>query len=376
MILTLALRNFTHDRLRSAVTIVGIVVAVVLLAVQLGLYASASRMITSAVDNAVGDLWVMPYGTQSFDEGAPLLGQSERHQVLAVPGVKSVTPLVVGFADWRRPDSALSNVVVIGTDVDDEGLLPWTVAAGQVTNLKEPDGVGVDSSYLEELGIGGIGDIGHLEGIRARVRLVTEGIRSFTRSPYVFTTTRRARTIFGTGSQAFTFLLVRTDPAANVATVRADIANRLQSAEVLTAQEFRDRNLEQWLFNTGAGVALIGGAILGLIVGTVIVSQTLYSSTKDHLREYATLRALGSPARYLYKVVMTQAALCAIIGYALGMLVAMVLSRASVHSAMPIVLSPHLAGALLVLTVAMSAVAAAAAIMKVMEIDPATVFSR
>ncbi len=300
MILTLALRNFTHDRLRSAVTIVGIVFAVVLLAVQLGLYASASRMITGAVDNATGDLWVMPYGTQSFDEGAPLLGPAERHQVLTVPGVKAATPLVVGFADWRRPDSALSNIVVVGADVDEEALLPWSLAAGDVATLKEPDGVAVDRSYLEELGVGGIGDVGHVEGTRARVRLLTEGIRSFTRSPYVFTTTRRARTMFGAGPQAFTFLLVRTEPSANVRAVRDEIAGRLESAEVLTAQEFRERNLQQWLFNTGAGVALIGGAVLGLIVGTVIVSPTLYSSTKDHLREYATLRALGSPAKYLY----------------------------------------------------------------------------
>jgi putative ABC transport system permease protein len=376
MILTLALRNFTHDRLRSAVTIVGIVFAVVLLAVQLGLYASASRMITGAVDNAVGELWVMPYGTQSFDEGVPLLGAAERHQVLAVSGVKSATPLVVGFADWRRPDSALSSVVVIGADVDEEALLPWTVAYGDVASLKEPDGVGVDRSYLEELGVAGIGDVGHVEGLRARVRLVTEGIRSFTRSPYVFTTTRRARAMFGTGAQAFTFLLVRTDPAANVGAVREELAARLKPAEVLTTEEFRERNLQQWLFNTGAGVALIGGAVLGLIVGTVIVSQTLYSSTKDHLREYATLRALGSPAKYLYKVVITQAALCAVIGYALGMVVALLLSRASLHSAMPIVVSPYLAIGLLVLTVGMAGIAAAAAIVKVMEIDPATVFSR
>jgi putative ABC transport system permease protein len=376
MILTLAFRNFSHDRLRSGVTIVGIVFAVVLLAVQLGLYVSASRMITGAVDNAVADLWVLPFGTQSFDEGAPLLGSAERHQVLAVPGVRAVTPLVVGFSDWRRPDSATSSVVIVGADIETKALLPWSISAGELASLKEPDGVGVDRSYFEELGVDGIGDFGHVEGERARVRLVTDGIRSFTRSPYIFTTTRRARAMFGIGSQASTFLLVRTEQGADVASLKSDIAGRLESAEVLTSAEFRERNIQQWMFNTGAGVALIGGAVLGLIVGTVIVSQTLYSSTKDHLREYATLRALGSPSKYLYKVVMTQAALCAVIGYTLGMIVALLLARASLETAMPIVLTPFLAGSLLVLTVGMSAIAAAAAILKVMEIDPASVFAR
>lgn len=376
MILTLALRNFSHDRLRSLVTIVGMIFAVVLLAVQLGLYAGASRMITAAVDNAATDLWVMPYGTQSFDEGAPLLGPAERHQVLAVTGVIAATPLVVGFADWRRPDSVTSSVVIVGADIETNALRPWTIAAGSVENLNEPDGVGVDRTYFSELGVEGLGDLGHIEGERARVRLITEGIRSFTQSPYIFTTTRRARNMFDTGSQASTFLLVRTAPGANVTAVRDDIAARLKTAEVLTPAEFRERNLQQWLFNTGAGVALIGGALLGLIVGTVIVSQTLYSSTKDHLREYATLRALGSPAKYLYKVVITQAALCAVIGYSLGMFVAMMLARASEDTAMQIIVSPVLAVGLFFLTVGMAAIAAVAAIVKIMDIDPASVFAR
>lgn len=374
MILTLALRNFSHDWLRSAVTVVGIMFAVVLLAVQLGLYISASRMITGAVDNADADLWVMPYGTASFDEGAPLLSQSERSQVLATPGVLAAIPIVVGFADWRRPDSATSSVVVVGSDAD--ALVPWDVAQGAVHNLREPDGVGVDRTYLDDLGIEGLGSVGHVEDQRARVRLVTDGIRSFTQSPYVFTTAQRARNMFGVRRNAATFILVKTAADADFAGVRRDIAGRLRSAEVLTTEEFRARNLQQWLFNTGAGIALIGGAILGLIVGTVIVSQTLYSSTKDHLREYATLRALGSPSSYLYKVVLTQAALCAAAGYGIGMGVSLLLARLSLDTPMPILVTPPLATGLLLLTVAMSAVAATGAIFKVMQIDPASVFAR
>jgi len=41
-----------------------------------------------------------------------------------------------------------------------------------------------------------------------------------------------------------------------------------------------------WLFRPGAGFALFAGALLGMIVGTVIVAQTLYSSTKDHINEF------------------------------------------------------------------------------------------
>ena len=61
-----------------------------------------------------------------------------------------------------------------------------------------------------------------------------------------------------------------------------------------------------WLFDTGAGAALLGSAILGIIVGTIIVAQTLYSSTKDHLKEFATLRAIGSSRGYILKVISSR----------------------------------------------------------------------
>ena len=65
---------------------------------------------------------------------------------------------------------------------------------------------------------------------------------------------------------------------------------------------FRQRSLDYWLFETGAGSALIAGAILGIIVGVVIVAQTLYASTKDHINEFATMRALGASAGYIHRV--------------------------------------------------------------------------
>jgi putative ABC transport system permease protein len=169
---------------------------------------------------------------------------------------------------------------------------------------------------------------------------------------------------------------VQLEPGASIDAVRADLKSRLTGTEVLTKTEFRDRSLNQWLFETGAGVAMITGAILGLIVGVVIVAQTLYSSTKDHLNEFATLRALGSSAGYIHKVILSQAALSAILGYVLGMTVALIIVSYSKQTAMPMLMTPGLATFLFAITLGMCAVSAIAAIMKVTKIDPAMVFSR
>ncbi len=375
MILTLAFRNLFHDRIRLAVTLIGILFSIVLVAVQLGLYLGASNMITANIDHAKADLWITAYGAKSFEDGGMLLTPRERHQALATPGVKAVIPLVVRFAEWRKPEGGSTRVVLIGTDAEDGGLAPFNLIDGTWEDIKAPEAIAVDRTYLNELGIKGIGDTAQIANGRVRVRAITDGVRSFTQSPYAYTTLNRSRSLFGDTDNT-TFYLVQLQPGANVKKVQQELAGRLEGAEVLTQEEFRDRSLKQWLFRTGAGVALIGGALLGSLVGTVIVAQTLYSSTKDHLSEFATLRALGSSSGYIHKVILAQAGISAVVGYALGISIALTILVLSRNTALPMVMTPGLAFWLFTLTVGMCAISALSAIVKVTKIDPATVFNR
>lgn len=375
MVLTLAFRNLFHDRIRLAVTLVGILFAIVLVAVQLGLYLGARKMIIGMIEHSNAELWITSYGAKSFEEAGNLTGR-ERFLTLSVPGVNAVVPMVVSFAEWRKPEGGTALSVVVGTDPEAGGLAPWDIVEGDVASIAAPNAIAVDRTYLEDLGLKQNGDMAQIESTRVKVVALTKGIRSFTTAPYVFTTLNRARQILSLQGDQATFLLVQLAPGADVEKVRGDIASRLTGTEVLTKAEFRNRSLDHWLFSTGAGVALIGGAALGMLVGTVIVAQTLYSSTKDHLNEFATLRALGSSAGYIHKVILLQAALSAAIGYVLGLSLSLVIIHFSEDTALPIVMTPGLAVGLFVLTVLMCAISAFAAIMKVTKIDPAMVFAR
>jgi putative ABC transport system permease protein len=375
MTLKLAFRNLFHDRVRLAVTLVGILFSIVLVAVQLGLYLGARNMITSMIDRADGDLWIMAYGTKNFEEAQPLSSR-EKFAALSTPGVVKATTLVTSFAEWRKPAGGSTLVMLIGTDAEDGGLSPWNVAEGDVTGLGARDAVMVDKSYLADLGLTAVGDTAQIGNNRVRLTGLTDGIRSFTVTPYVFTTSNRARTLLDMPADSITYVLAKLAPGVDVENVRRGIRAKVTDSEVLTKAEFRNRSLNHWLFATGAGVALIGGAVLGLVVGTVIVAQTLYSSTKDHLNEFATLRALGSSSGYIHRVILAQAALSAVLGYALGMVISLLVVHLSENTALPIVMTPALATLLLGLTVGMCAISALSAIGKVMRIDPAMVFNR
>jgi putative ABC transport system permease protein len=373
MIFTLALRNLFHDGIRFVATLIGIGFAIILVMVQLGLYLGFSRQISAMIDRSPAELWIVPKGAKSFEEASVLEG-GERSIALSVDGVADAIPLVVGFMEWRKRNGESATVVIIGTD--GRGLVPWNIGEGSFADLGIPDGVIVDRTYLDDLGVNGIGDTAEIEGRVARVVALTDNIRAFTTTPYVFTTPARARNFVGLGPAGANHVLVRVTPGADVKAVQASLSARLPDAEVLTSRAFAERSRTHWLFSTGAGFALIAGAILGTIVGTVIVAQTLYASTKDHLPEFATLRAIGSTSGYIHKVILCQAMISAAIGFSVAAFTGLLIMRSTAEAVLPVVLTPFLLGMLLLLTLVMCVVSALAAIAKVTRIDPAIVFAR
>lgn len=375
MIFTLALRNLLHDRVRFVGTLIGIGFSIYLVAVQLGLYLGFSSQISEMIEHTTGELWIIPKASKSFEE-ASALDIGERYRAMATPGIGDVVPFVVGFMEWQRPNGEVATVVVIGIDPV-YGLAPWNIVDGSLANLGEADGVIVDKTYLRELGVSGRGDTAEIEGHKARIVALTANIRAFTTTPYVFTTLDRARTYIGLGAGEATHFLVRTTPGVDRAATRALLASRLLPAsEVLTRAEFISRSRNHWLFSTGAGFALIAGAILGLVVGTVIVAQTLYASTKDHIDEFATLRAIGSTARYIHKVILCQALISAIVGFSAAALAGILTMKLTAEAVLTVIITPRLLAMLLALTVVMCVISALAAIARVTRIDPAVVFAR
>ena len=277
------------------------------------------------------------------------------------------------MADAQRSDDA---VFVIGSDLRAGGLQPWGLVEGRIEALASARAVAVDRTYFDRLGISGIGATAEIRQQPVQVAAVTDGIRSFTTTPFVFMDVERARTYTGVPPGKATYLIVRLDSDADRGAVRRQLMTNIDNVEVLTPAEFRERSRTFWLFGTGAGAALFAGALLGVIVGTVVVAQTLYASTKEHLNEFATLRAIGSSRRYIYKVIIWQAVLSAVIGFSLAALAGDAVVRLTAGTALPIVITPELMAGLFLLTLVMCIGSSIAAIIQVTRIEPAMVFTR
>jgi len=368
----IASRNLFQDRLRFIATIIGIVFSIVLVTLQLGLFLGFERMVTTMIDHAPADLWIVPLGTKCFEDPA-LMDSANRHKAMSVAGVSDAVPIVIGFTQWDVPaGGGVTPVIMIGSD--GTGMRPWNVIDGNVADLSKPSAVAVDKTYFDRLGISARGDNTTIREKDVHVSVITDGIRSFTTTPFIFTTLDRAQSYIGTSSHRISYLRVHVAPGQNVERVRRELLGKLNKVEVLTPAEFRDRSRSFWLFGTGAGAALFAGALLGAIVGTVIVAQTLYSSTKDHLGEFVTLRAVGSSSLYIYKVIGAQALISAVIGFALAAAIDVAVVLTTAQSALPILMTPPMMAGLFLLTIVMCVISAVAAIVQVTRIEPASAF--
>ncbi len=375
LILTLASRNLFQDRVRFVASLVGIVLSVVLVMVQIGLYFGFTGMVTTVIDHAPTDLWIVAKGAKCFED-LSLLSTGTRDRLLRVKGVAEAVPVVVGFSAWMVPDGTMTPVFIVGSDFSASGVSPWNIVEGSVVTLATPGTVAIDRSYYNRLGVKDIGVSTQIRGLPVTVGVITDGIRSFTTTPYVFSDLNSARSYIGLPASFVSHFLVRVSPGADVEQIRQNIVSEISGVQALTPDQFRKQSRSFWLFETGAGAALFAGALLSVIVGTAIVAQTLYSSTKDHLYEFATLRAMGATNDYIYKVIICQALIDAVIGFCIAAIIGIVAVHLTSKTALQIVITHNLMFASFLLTVVMCIASAIAATLRVIRLDPVMVLSQ
>lgn len=369
----LAWRNLVHDRVRLLVTVTGVVFAVVLIVVELGLFLGFTTTTSSLIDRSRADLWVGAARVPYIEVGVPF-SERKLSTILATPGVAHATKYIARFTQWQRHDGRQENVQVVGVDAGQPLGQPWNIVEGHVDDLRQPDNVFVDEIYKSKLGVSRVGETFEIRGHRARVAGFTSGIRSFTTSPYVFASFKSAQDFATIPEDQTVYILVAVAPGERVDAVRERILARVKDVDVWTTAEFSAKTRFYWMFTTGAGVAVLLAAILGLVVGVVVVAQTIYATTMDHLREYGTLKAMGATNGYLYRVIVQQAVISAIAGYALAMVVSIFIVNGSAKGGAAILLPWPMAVGMLGLTIVMCTGAAIVSINKVTRLDPAVVF--
>ena len=215
----LAQRNLMHDKTRLAVTLTGVVFAVVLIVVELGLFVGFTVTTSSIIDKSKVDLWIVSRGTPYIEQGS-VFSERKLYQVLATQGVATADKYIVRFSNWKTPQGAEEGIQVVGFNPYGGIGGPWNVVEGNIEDLKTPDAVMVDEIYKKKLGVTKVGEIFEINGRRARIVGFTRGIRAFTTTPYVFASFKNAQGYTRIAEDQTYFILVRAVPGTDIAALQ------------------------------------------------------------------------------------------------------------------------------------------------------------
>lgn len=314
-----ALATLWHDRQRYAPGILAVAFSALLIALQFGLLLGLFSITSIPIDRTHADIWMGAPEVLSVDLGRPVR-ESYLARLASQPEVTQVEPYLQGFAYWAKPDGGTELCMVIGSRLSDDSLGTVTELTPDLrTRLTEPGAIVIDESDMERLGIKRIGDTAEVSGNRVRVVGLTHGLKSLA-GPYVFASINTARPLLRLLPEQITYVLARCKNPDDAPKVVARVGKEYENVSVFTSADFSVRSRLHWLFKTKAGIALGYAAALGLLVGAVVTSQTLYAATAASMREFAVLRALGIPRWRIASMVMAQSFWVGAIGVILGFL--------------------------------------------------------
>ena len=170
--------------------------------------------------------------------------------------------------------------------------------------------------------------------------------------------------------------LVKLKKGADPELISRILNNSLPNdVRVLTKKQFIEFEKNYWKNSTAIGFIFSLGALMGFVVGCVVVYQILYSDVTDHLPEYATLLAMGYRLKSLFFVVAREGFLLALFGYLPAYLSGQILySVIRSSTKLPIIMDADKTILIFVLVLVMCMGSAAVAMRKLVDADPAEIF--
>jgi putative ABC transport system permease protein len=373
-VVSLARKNLLHDRLRFAITVAGVAFAVLLVFVQVGLFLGLLSNASITIEKMDADLWVTSKNTPNIDF-SHTFSDAYVQRVRSVPGVLRAENLVVWFMQMSLPTGAQEGIETYAMEDFASWGVPWKVGEGRLEDLRRGPYLFLDSSAVKRHGPFAVGDYREVLDKRLRIIGRSEDALSFTTTPIAFMDLRRAQQLSpdALGGKT-TYVVVKLAPGADREVVRAEIRRRLPFKDVYSRDEWARRSRDYWVKSTGIGLNMMLTVFLGILVGVVVVAQTLYTSTMEHIKEFGTVKAIGGSNADIYKILAEQAAIAAVAGFALGGALSMALGPAMRSIGLKLLVSPEFSGIVFVGTLAMCLLASTISFRKVSSLDPALVF--
>lgn len=376
----LALAQLVHQKPRLVTAMGGIAFANILIFMQLGfrsVFTDGAKLLPTSLQ---GDLFIINQSAQYI--GAAEIERTNVYRAGGIEGVAQITPLYITTTTWSyskdfssfgarvlafNPNKKIFNLP--GINQQSEKLkLPSSVlldrrarpSFGPITQLFAKQGKVNALIHNNRVSVNGLFNLGNS---------FFQGEGNVTISEYNYAK------IFGANALKKVSLgIVKLNAEANIKSVKIGIKNNVTGVNVLTKEELIAQEIA-YQDKSPAGAIFSFGAIMGFIVGVVIVYQVLYADVTEHLSEYATLKAIGYADISLLAVIFQEALILSILGYIPGFIISCgMYNLLSTIIGLELVMQVNVATTVFILTVTMCVASAVITSGKLRSADPADVF--
>jgi putative ABC transport system permease protein len=370
----LGLKTLLHDKVRFVITTSGVAFAVTLVLVQVGLFVGLLDNSTITIRKLDADLWVTSKNSPNLDF-VHQFPETNLFRVRSLPGVERADNLILSFMQVALPSGAEETAVVYAMEDFRKWGVPWRVTQGNLDDLKRGNFVMFDESAEKRFGKFAVGEYREVFGRRLKIVGTTAEAKSFTTTPLAFMHLEKAQELQpDLLSGKTSYIVVKLAKDADPVAVRREIAARLPYNDVYTSDEWANRSRDYWVKNTGIGFNAFLTVFLGCLVGVVVVAQTLYTSTMEHIKEFGTVKAIGGTNLDIYRMLGKQASIAAVFGFVLGYVPAQLLKPVIAGAGLKLIIAPSVAAVTFAGTLLLCLVSALVSFRKVAGIDPALVF--
>ncbi len=373
--------QLTHNRTRFAAALAGVAFANVLVFVQLGIMNSMAAATLRPYQFFRADIMISAGDANSLTDGGNVARQWLL-QAMADPDVVDGASLFIANVPWDRGDKDISLTTFGVNPVKTDFLAPEIAADLALLQVQ-------DAAILDRLA-------------RGLARAEAAAIRP--QSPLSFETEGRTLTAYttfagggGFGGDGYmmvsdqTFLslfparssaapdhiLLSVRPGAQAETVIARLKDLISdpALRIRTFAQAGQDDLRYQQTRRPTGIIFGFGVLIGVLVGLVIVYQVLSTDVADHLREYATFKAMGYGPRFFLGIVLEEALVLGIMGFIPGLIVGTtILTLMGSITTLPLAMTPSMAISVFGGTLVFSALSGAIATRRLAAADPADLF--
>jgi len=375
----LAWLNLVHEKSRLVVALAGVAFAVLLVFMNLGFLGALAKSASMFYQYMDADVFLVSPQTLEIST-AKAFPRDRLYQAAGIKGIQNVMPLYLGYLQWRNPQTRNSRAVFMFAYNPQDRVfsLPELNTPATLAALDRPDTVLFDLLSRPEYGAKTTGTKTEVERRTVTIGGQYELGGGFAADATVIGSDQNFLRLLKIPLNLVNMGLIKLEPDADTQEITTKLRQVLpKDVIVRTKAEIIENDRSYWITSTSTGFIFGMGVAVSCVVGVVIVYQILYTDISDHMKQYATLKAMGYRSGYLFNVVIQEAIILSILGYIPGFLSAVGLyafAANATNNALPVAMDWQRAVMVFILTIAMCVISALLSVRKVVTAEPVELF--